>query len=100
MPLSNTDLRAGPASRRRAPEPPCARHLLLASTTFPLIAASVAYLLVRAPANDTPTSIDLTALVQQAPEPVDEGPDSVEVTVQRDDTLDQIFRRWASTSPR
>jgi len=68
------------------------RHLLLASTTFPLVAASVVYLLVRAPANDTPTSIDLTALVQQAPEPVDDGPDSVEVTVQRDDTLDQIFR--------
>jgi murein DD-endopeptidase MepM/ murein hydrolase activator NlpD len=68
------------------------RPLLLAGTAFPLIAASVAYLLMRTPATDTPTSIDLTALVQQAPEPVDDGPDSVEVTVQRDDTLDQIFR--------
>ena len=91
MPLSNTDLRAArPAAKGAGTS--VRRHLLLASTTFPLIAASVAYLLVRAPANDTPTSIDLTALVQQAPEPVDEGPDSVEVTVQRDDTLDQIFR--------
>jgi murein DD-endopeptidase MepM/ murein hydrolase activator NlpD len=89
--LSNTDFRAARPAAKGAGNS-VRRHLLLASTTFPLIAASVAYLLVRAPANDTPTSIDLTALVQQAPEPVDEGPDSVEVTVQRDDTLDQIFR--------
>jgi murein DD-endopeptidase MepM/ murein hydrolase activator NlpD len=50
---------------------------------------------MRAPAVDTPQSVDLTALVANetaAPEPVDDGPDSVEVTVQRDDTLDQIFR--------
>ena len=32
--------------------------------------------------------------------PVDEGPDSVEVTVQRDDTLDRSSVRSASTSPR
>jgi murein DD-endopeptidase MepM/ murein hydrolase activator NlpD len=89
--LSNTDFRAARPAAKGAGNS-VRRHLLLAGTTFPLIAASVAYLLVRAPANDTPTSIDLTALVQQAPEPVDEGPDSVEVTVQRDDTLDQIFR--------
>ena len=89
--MSNTDFRAARPAAKGAGNS-VRRHLLLASTTFPLIAASVAYLLVRAPANDTPTSIDLTALVQQAPEPVDEGPDSVEVTVQRDDTLDQIFR--------
>jgi murein DD-endopeptidase MepM/ murein hydrolase activator NlpD len=89
--LSSTDFRAArPAAKGAATS--ARRYLILASTAFPLIAASVAYLLVRAPANDTPTSIDLTALVQQAPEPVDEGPDSVEVTVQRDDTLDQIFR--------
>jgi len=89
--LSFTDFRAArPAAKGAGTS--VRRHLLLASTAFPLIAASVAYLLVRTPATDTPTSIDLTALVQQAPEPVDEGPDSVEVTVQRDDTLDQIFR--------
>ena len=89
--MSSTDFRAArPAAKGAATS--ARRHLLLAGTAFPLIAASVAYLLVRTPATDTPTSIDLTALVQQAPEPVDEGPDSVEVTVQRDDTLDQIFR--------
>ena len=90
--MSSTDFRAArPAAKGAATS--ARRHLLLAGTAFPLIAASVAYLLVRTPATDTPTSIDLTALVQQqAPAPVDEGPDSVEVTVQRDDTLDQIFR--------
>jgi murein DD-endopeptidase MepM/ murein hydrolase activator NlpD len=89
--LSFTDFRAARPAAKGAGIP-ARRYLLLASTAFPLIAASVAYLLMRTPATDAPTSIDLTALVQQAPEPVDEGPDSVEVTVQRDDTLDQIFR--------
>jgi murein DD-endopeptidase MepM/ murein hydrolase activator NlpD len=65
---------------------------LVAGTSFPLVAAAVAWLLVRSPAAEAPEPIDLTALVQQAPEPVDDGPDSVEYTVQRDDTLDQIFR--------
>jgi murein DD-endopeptidase MepM/ murein hydrolase activator NlpD len=68
------------------------RSWIIAGTTFPLLAAAVAYLLVSGPATDTPDSIDLTALVQQAPQPVDDGPDSVEVLVQRDDTLDEIFR--------
>jgi murein DD-endopeptidase MepM/ murein hydrolase activator NlpD len=68
------------------------RSWIIAGTTFPLLAAAVAYLLIRSPATDTPTTIDLTALVQQAPQPVDDGPDSVEVMVQRDDTLDEIFR--------
>ena len=71
------------------------KRWLAAGMSLPLIAASVAaVLLLRAPANDTPESVDLTALVasQAAAEPVDDGPDSVEVTVQRDDTLDQIFR--------
>jgi murein DD-endopeptidase MepM/ murein hydrolase activator NlpD len=68
------------------------RSWIIAGTTFPLLAAAVAYLLVRNPAMDAPTTIDLTALVQQAPQPVDDGPDSVEVMVQRDDTLDEIFR--------
>jgi murein DD-endopeptidase MepM/ murein hydrolase activator NlpD len=57
-----------------------------------VLAAAVTWLLVRSPAPEAPAPIDLTALVQQAPEPVDDGPDSVEYTVQRDDTLDQIFR--------
>jgi len=65
---------------------------LLAGTSFPLVAAAVTWLLVRSPAAEAPEPIDLTALVQQAPEPADDGPDSVEYTVQRDDTLDQIFR--------
>jgi murein DD-endopeptidase MepM/ murein hydrolase activator NlpD len=65
---------------------------LVAGTSFPLLAAAVAYVLVRDPVAQPPAAIDLTPLVQQAPAPVVDGPDSVEVTVQRDDTLDQIFR--------
>lgn len=71
------------------------KRWLAAGMSLPLIAASVAaVLLLRAPANDTPEAVDLTALAaaQSAAEPVDDGPDSVEVTIQRDDTLDQIFR--------
>jgi murein DD-endopeptidase MepM/ murein hydrolase activator NlpD len=72
------------------------RRRLLVGTTLPLLAAAVSYILMRGPAVDAPRSVDLTALVATSPaaaaEPVDTGPDSVEVTVQRDDTLDQIFR--------
>ena len=68
------------------------RSWIIAGTTFPVLAAAVALLLMRNPATDTPESIDLTALVQAVPQPVDDGPDSVEVLVQRDDTLDEIFR--------
>ena len=71
------------------------KRWLAAGMSLPLIAASVAaVLLLRAPATDTPESVDLTALAasQAVAEPVDDGPDSVEVTIQRDDTLDQIFR--------
>lgn len=71
------------------------KRWLAAGMSLPLIAASVAaVLLLRAPVNDTPEAVDLTALAaaQSAAEPVDDGPDSVEVTIQRDDTLDQIFR--------
>jgi murein DD-endopeptidase MepM/ murein hydrolase activator NlpD len=75
-----------------ATQPAGRRGWLVAGTTFPVLAAAVTWLLVRSPAPEAPAPIDLTALVQQAPEPVDDGPDSVEYTVQRDDTLDQIFR--------
>ena len=68
------------------------RSWIIAGTTFPVLAAAVALLLMRNPATDTPESIDLTALVQAVPQPVDDGPDSVEVLVQRNDTLDEIFR--------
>ena len=71
------------------------KRWLAAGMSLPLIAASVAaVLLLRAPVSDTPEAVDLTALAaaQSAAEPVDDGPDSVEVTIQRDDTLDQIFR--------
>jgi murein DD-endopeptidase MepM/ murein hydrolase activator NlpD len=77
-----------------------ARRRWLASTSLPLVAAVACVLAVAAwPSQDAPTSIDLTALVAaQSPEsgaPAAVGedfPENVEYTVQRNDTLDQIFR--------
>jgi murein DD-endopeptidase MepM/ murein hydrolase activator NlpD len=89
-----TDFREARAAARAARNSG-RRQLLLASSALPLIAATVAYVLMRGPSVEAPPAIDLTALVASsgtAAEAVDEGPDSVEVTVQRDDTLDQIFR--------
>lgn len=80
-------------SRRTATD---VRSWLFAATAFPLVAAAA--LVVTTPSsNDVPRSIDLTDLVAAAAvpaalAPVVEGPDSVEVTVQRNDTLDRIFR--------
>jgi murein DD-endopeptidase MepM/ murein hydrolase activator NlpD len=71
------------------------RRRLVVGMSLPLLAA-VALALLRAPATDVPAPVDLTAIAAAttaAPAvTVDDGPDSVEVTVQRDDTLDQIFR--------
>ena len=75
------------------------RRAWLVGTSLPLVAAVSALLLAAAwPRQDTPRSIDLTPLVaSQAIEPaqataVIAAPDSVEYTVQRNDTLDRIFR--------
>lgn len=71
------------------------RPWLLLVTAFPLVAAA-ALVATKPSSDDVPRSIDLTDLVATAapaaPAPVIEGPDSVEVTVQRNDTLDRIFR--------
>jgi murein DD-endopeptidase MepM/ murein hydrolase activator NlpD len=71
------------------------RARLLAGLSLPLLAA-VSFAVARGPSIDTPQTVDLTALVAQASAPAivaeDTGPDSVEVTVQRNDTLDRIFR--------
>jgi murein DD-endopeptidase MepM/ murein hydrolase activator NlpD len=75
---------------------PARRLRLVAGMSFPLLAAAVAMVLLRTPTADFPTTVDLTPLAAASTAPpaefVDNGPDSVEVTVQRDDTLDQIFR--------
>lgn len=73
------------------------RRAWLAGTSLPLVAAVSALLLVAAwPRQETPQSIDLTPLVaSQAVDPATTAivaPDSVEYTVQRNDTLDRIFR--------
>jgi murein DD-endopeptidase MepM/ murein hydrolase activator NlpD len=70
--------------------------MLAAGMSLPALAAALALLQLRTPATDSPTPVDLTQLaaVTTAPptEAIDEGPDSVEITVRPDDTLDQIFR--------
>ena len=65
---------------------------------LPLLAATVAaVLLARNPANSMPQALDLTPLVAPRPAsvaatPAVPDPDSVAVTVQRNDTMDRIFR--------
>jgi murein DD-endopeptidase MepM/ murein hydrolase activator NlpD len=81
-------LRFAPASRQR---------WLLAGSSLPLLAGAVAFGLMRAPSVDPPVTLDLTPVLMESALPApadaeDDGSDSVEVTVQRDDTLDQIFR--------
>ncbi|MCM2312326.1 MAG: peptidoglycan DD-metalloendopeptidase family protein [Steroidobacteraceae bacterium] len=71
------------------------RRWVVPASTLPVLAiAALSIALPRAP--DVPTEIDLTALAASiaplaAPEALD-GPQNVEVTVQRNDTLDRIFR--------
>ncbi|HEX9206707.1 MAG TPA: peptidoglycan DD-metalloendopeptidase family protein [Steroidobacteraceae bacterium] len=74
------------------------RRRLLAGASLPLVAGVATILLVATwPRQDAPQSLDLTPLVVSqtaAPAPTAEAdtPDSVEYTVQRNDTLDRIFR--------
>ena len=74
---------------------PTGRRWLLAAAAFPLL-AGVVYAIATPPARELPRSVDLTDVVASVTPaelpPVIEGPDSVEVTVQRNDTLDRIFR--------
>jgi murein DD-endopeptidase MepM/ murein hydrolase activator NlpD len=77
-----------------------ARRRWLAGTSLPLVAAVAGILALAAwPRQEAPTSVDLTALVaSQSAEPTtttatdEDFPANVEYTVQRNDTLDQIFR--------
>lgn len=74
-----------------------ARRRWLAGTSLPLVAAVAAVLALAAwPSQEAPQSVDLTALVA-APAPAtatldEDFPENVEYTVQRNDTLDEIFR--------
>jgi len=77
-----------------------ARSRWLAGTSLPLVAAVAGILALAAwPRQEAPTSVDLTALVaSQSAAPTtatatdEDFPANVEYTVQRNDTLDQIFR--------
>ena len=68
------------------------RWWLLALSSFPVVAAATALLVARPP-ETAPRSIDLTPLVAAATTPPKvTGPDRVEVTIRRNDTLDAVFR--------
>jgi murein DD-endopeptidase MepM/ murein hydrolase activator NlpD len=73
-----------------------ARGWLTAALAFPLVAAAVAFQSGRPTAASAPLPLDLTALAAVAEStpavPAEDGPASIEVTVQRNDTLDRIFR--------
>jgi murein DD-endopeptidase MepM/ murein hydrolase activator NlpD len=67
------------------------RRRLVAVSALPLVAAAVLYVLTPH-AGDAPQVLDLTAVAaRSAPLAPDNGPRNVEVTVQRNDTLDRIF---------
>lgn len=70
------------------------RHWMLPASALPLLAAAL-YLTLPA-TQDAPAEVDLTALAASveavAPAPELDAPQNVEVTVQRNDTLDRIFR--------
>jgi murein DD-endopeptidase MepM/ murein hydrolase activator NlpD len=73
------------------------RRRWLAGMSLPFVAAAAGVLaFTNWPAPETPESVDLTTLVgttAPAQEVVEEDfPDSIEYTVQRNDTLDRIFR--------
>jgi hypothetical protein len=76
------------------------RRRWLAGTSLPLVAAVAGILAIASwPRQEAPTSVDLTALVaSQSADPTtvaateEDFPANVEYTVQRNDTLDQIFR--------
>jgi murein DD-endopeptidase MepM/ murein hydrolase activator NlpD len=69
------------------------RRRLLAASSLPLFAAAVLYVIVPRP-GDTPEVLDLTAVAARSVPLAPPGPRNVEVTVQRNDTLDRIFRRF------
>jgi murein DD-endopeptidase MepM/ murein hydrolase activator NlpD len=73
-----------------------ARGWLAAALAFPLVAAAVAFQSGRPTAASAPLPLDLTALAAVAESTptvsTEDGPTSIEVTVQRNDTLDRIFR--------
>ena len=68
---------------------------MLPASALPVLAAAALYVAIP-PAQDAPTEIDLTALAASveptAPTIQEDLPQNVEVTVQRNDTLDRIFR--------
>ena len=68
---------------------------MLPASTLPVMAIAALYLAIP-PAQDAPAEIDLTALAAAAetiaPAAQEDLPQNVEVTVQRNDTLDRIFR--------
>jgi murein DD-endopeptidase MepM/ murein hydrolase activator NlpD len=74
----------------------------MAGMGFPFVIAAAGLLAMRTPEPVTPPSVDLTPRLATTAEPIEDAtpeivpetpaPDSIEVTVQRNDTMDRIFR--------
>jgi murein DD-endopeptidase MepM/ murein hydrolase activator NlpD len=73
------------------------RRWFLAVAALPLFTGAMAYQVSRNPTTEAPRSIDLTELAAIAASPVIEptgpSPERIELTVQRNDTLDGMFRK-------
>jgi len=96
--LTAIDFRGAPIAASRSVA--AGRRRLLTVSALPLVAAGAFYL-ASPPAQDAPAAIDLTQIAARAA-PIapatssaaqqEAAPENVEVTVQRNDTLDRIFR--------
>jgi murein DD-endopeptidase MepM/ murein hydrolase activator NlpD len=96
--FSLKSIESRPAAQAAPADASFRRRWLVVGMGLPLLAAAVAAtLLARQPADAAPEALDLSAIVATTAAPVAvapaiDDPDSVEVTVQRNDTLDRIFR--------
>ena len=96
--MTAIDFRGAPIAASRSVA--AGRRRLLTVSALPLVAAGAFYL-ASPPAQDAPAAIDLTQIAARAA-PIapatssaaqqEAAPENVEVTVQRNDTLDRIFR--------
>ena len=98
--MQPSEFRASASRQASAPTASSLRRRWLTGTSLPLVTAVAGILAIASwPRQEAPTSVDLTALVASQPAESatptgtdEEFPENVAYTVQRNDTLDRIFR--------
>ena len=98
--MQPSEFRASASRQASASTASSLRRRWLTGTSLPLVAAVAGILAIASwPRQEAPTSVDLTALVASQPAESatptgtdEEFPENVAYTVQRNDTLDRIFR--------